>query len=103
MLSHLASRLWGEPVRTVLPMPPHEPEPYPDEPFAPVYDYVPLDGARLGPVPGGWRPGGPDLLVFGPQYQRSLNVGDMAVHCLACDVKWAWAEGAACWICGRPG
>jgi hypothetical protein len=69
--------------------PPHDPEPGPDEPFAPVYDFVRESGQRaatgleaaraeLGPttaVAGTWRelpgtrhlpdPYGPDPVVFG--------------------------------------
>lgn len=50
----------------VAPVPPHEPEPHPDEP---VYDYVPLgdgdyDAAGIGRWSGpDWT--GPDPVVFG--------------------------------------
>jgi hypothetical protein len=91
--------------RVVSPLPPHAPEPYPDEPFAPAYDYEPLgdgfSGMRVYPPVG--DPRWPDRLVFGPEYPRGLTFGDTSVHCYRCDVTWAWAEGAACWCCGRPG
>jgi hypothetical protein len=68
------ARIGRPPVRVVSPVPPHDYEPYPDEPFAPAYDYVPLTGATTQ-VAGIWRelpgtkhlpdPYGPDPVVFG--------------------------------------
>jgi hypothetical protein len=63
-------------VRLVSPLPPHAPEPYPDEPFAPVYDYVPLHGIE-GMLPDSLAPHDCDPLVFGPpgsgELQRTWN------------------------------
>jgi hypothetical protein len=102
-----AVRLGIAPVRVVSPLPPHEPEPYPDEPFAPVYDYEPL-GPGDGGVPE-WTlrhatdPYGPDRIVFGPGQQTTPGYGDLLLRCARCDVKWAYGAGGACWYCGRPG
>jgi hypothetical protein len=90
--------------RLVSPLPPHAPEPYPDEPFAPVYDYRPLDGftgMRLFPPVG--EPRWPDPLVFGPEYHHYWLELDAQRHCGPCGVTWAYGAGTACWCCGRPG
>jgi hypothetical protein len=72
VLSELAARLWGEPL----------PAGAPDtgEPIPP-------------PVP---RPDPAAFGDWGPQPDR----GALTVHCLRCDVKWAWAPRKPCWICG---
>jgi hypothetical protein len=89
--------------------PPHEPEPHPDEPFAPVYDFVPLDR----PLPGGWltamqlpAPRWPDAAAFGPPGSGELQAIPMPDsfdfrphrHC-GCGAGWRGDE--ACWNCGR--
>lgn len=88
--------------RLVSPEPPHDPEPYPCEPFAPVYDFIPLpdsfSGMRL--FPPVTDPHGPDPLVFGPQYPRGRGDGCLTERCGACGVTWAAGSGTACWACG---
>jgi hypothetical protein len=94
-----------EHVRMVAAEPPHHPEPHPDEPFAPVYDYRPLDGY----VVSAWLPRGhavvpryPDPLVFGqPGARQGLEQdgAGMFRRCHPCGVSWRGE--AACWCCGR--
>lgn len=67
------ARIGRPPVRVVSPVPPHAPEPYPDEPFAPVYrGYVPLRGIE-GMLPDSLAPRQPDALVFGPPGSGGLQ------------------------------
>jgi hypothetical protein len=97
------ARIGRPPVRVVSLVPPHDPEPYPDEPFAPVYDFIPLgsfEGMRLYPPVADPRP--PDALVFGPGYRGDRPELDLALRCHPCGVTWAVSQGRACWCCGRP-
>ena len=60
------------PVRLVSPVPPRDPGPHEDEPFAPVYDYEPL--GREGTLSEWIMPGcSPDVLVFGPPGSGDLQ------------------------------
>ena len=92
----------AEPVRVVSPLPPHEPEPFPAEPFAPVYNYrVPplLAAGELDQAPS---PRHPDPLVFGEPgvSQGKSQQGDGEYrYCRVCDVKWR--GDPECWACGR--
>jgi hypothetical protein len=43
----------------------------------------------------------PDPVVFGTWPPARDFGGPMTLRCPECDVKWAWAAGPACWICGR--
>jgi hypothetical protein len=92
------------PVRLVAAGPPHEPEPHPDEPFAPVYDYRPL--TLVDELPTWIRdPRDPDPVVFGPRGSGALQ----GLHpaglfgsfgwCGPCGVGWRGDDG--CWICGE--
>ncbi len=102
-----AARLGGLAVRAVSPMPPHEPETLPGEPFAPVYSYAPAgDGVHRHGVP--WplpEPYPADPLVFGvPLLAHEVRVFDEAPTtrtCRRCWVKWA-GPSPACWCCGPP-
>lgn len=44
----------------------------------------------------------PDPVVFGTWPPARDFGGPLALRCPDCDVKWAWAAGPACWICGGP-
>ena len=101
-LGSLLTRAAGRPVRVrlVSPVPPYEPEPHEDEPFAPVYSHAPL-GPREGRTSGGKTlRGGPDPIVFG-RWSPAPDWGAMTVTCPRCDVKQAQAAGPKCWYCGR--
>ena len=92
--------------RTVAPFPPHDPEPLPDEPFAPVYDRRP---PRLDRHEDDWLPDPryPDARVFGPigsgELQRRMFYDPYAAWplrtCTPCGVHWC--SGDRCWACGN--
>jgi len=89
-------------VRAVRADPPHEPEPHPDEPFAPVYDFTPLGAAPFDKY-AHWLPvpRDPDPLVFGDPYgqpRHDPSGGYAPWGCVRCDVRWA--GGRRCWHCG---
>jgi hypothetical protein len=88
-------------VRFVSPLPPHDPEPHPDEPFAPVYDYRPLGAAGTEDY---WLPDpcGHDPIVFGDVGRQPVHNPDSNAtwRCPRCDV--CWRGGGACWACGGP-
>lgn len=93
-------------VRVVSAEPPYDPEPHPDEPFAPVYDYRPLG---FGPMLDGWvsslpAPRYPDQIAFGPpgaDPEREL-ASDGRTRWCGCGAGWG-GDAARCWNCGRPG
>lgn len=100
----VAARIGRRSVRTVRPEPPHEPEPLPDEPFAPVYKgHVPLTTAR-NPY-AGWARARTDPLVFGPPGATELQGagithGDGWPSSCPCGVTWRGEGG--CWACEEP-
>jgi hypothetical protein len=100
-------------VRVVSAEPPYGPEPHPDEPFAPVYDYRPLGlDLGFGGELGHWvrPPRDPDRIVFGdlaaqPPHEPlggRAPLGCETRWCARCDVRWG-GDAARCWNCGRPG
>jgi hypothetical protein len=96
------ARIGRPSVRTVLPLPPYEPEPLPDEPFAPVYAFVPL-GAFEGSLAWVPDPYGPDVLVFGaPGTTQGAGILHGDGHWVSCECGVTWHGEAACWHCGRP-
>ena len=97
-------------VRTVTAEPPHDPEPFEDEPFAPVYDYVPLGPWRNagGDDPDEWLPNPryPDWRVFGPpgtaELQRRMFFDPYAAGPDHRTLHGAHLRsgGDRCWSCG---
>lgn len=89
-------------IRFVSPEPPHHPEPFADEPFAPVYDYLPLGAGDYHDTE--WILPGPrpDPVVFGVLLaQHEVYVGDPVIDWVCgCGVSWA-GTALACWCCGR--
>ena len=99
-LADAAARLLA--TRFAAAVPPHHPEPLPGEPFAPVYDHIPLGPADY--LDTGWiRPGPrPDPIDFGGQEQprHDPSGGYAPWWCARCDVRWG-GDGP-CWCCGQP-
>lgn len=85
--------------RFVAAEPPHEPEPFDDDPFAPVYDYRPL-GYYHGGLEAIRSPRHPGPIVFGPpgaDPNRALTPD----YTRWCPCGAGWSGGGACWNCGR--
>jgi hypothetical protein len=97
-------RLGRVPVRVVSPQPPYEPEPFPDEPLAPVYNYQASPLLAPGELDAASSPCWPNVLVFGGESAGALQGGTqhgdgMLRRCRRCDVTWC--GDAKCWNCGR--